>query len=178
MLVAAFLLAASGAVVAPAQPAYADTFGTGSDGSGFRADGAQHTWCTTLSWNDSWWNPANAAVQNLDGQTDMYDTYYSLCNASIDAQFHISNSAAMGSTVRGAYVCVLKASTYVCNGARLLLNENLLTSATARQKTACHELGHSAGLSHNGSYGGCMVSGASSNRTYSAHHVAHINAAY
>lgn len=66
----------------------------------------------------------------------------------------------------------------ICAGFHVVLNADLLTSTSYRQKTACHEVCHSVGLSHGPTYGGCMISGLSTINYYSSHHVDHINNYY
>jgi predicted Zn-dependent protease len=58
------------------------------------------------------------------------------------------------------------------------LNPSLLNDQLNRVKTACHEIGHSGGLTHHDApYDGCMVNGSvsSGHTQYNAHHKDHLN---
>ncbi len=169
------------ACLAAAGPATADDYATGNaaTGTGYPADGATHDYCFyNVSYIPSLSTPVTNAMANLDAQTDMTDLYHSLCPAGTDVLISWVGSATLGSSVLGSTQCLALDSVGRCNQSRVLLNQDLLTTAATRQKTACHEIGHTAGLSHGSTYGGCMISGLSTNITYSSHHVAHINAAF
>jgi hypothetical protein len=107
----------------------------------------------------------------------MSDTRISICVSTTDAVIMVSNTAATGVGVRGSTVCT-KVASGRCDSAIIRLNSDLLTDYTQRRKTACHEIGYTVGMSHDGAYGGCMVSGTSSASKYSSHHVAHVNATF
>ncbi|MFT4136812.1 hypothetical protein [Microbacterium sp.] len=117
---------------------------------------------------------------NLDSQTDMYDTYQSACGPQTDLGGYIDSSpekASMGS-LRGIWICTKPLDGWdsgICDQGSIIVNSALLTDYTQRRKTFCHEIGHSVGLWHGTGYGGCMVSGTSSNTAYASHHVWHIN---
>lgn len=171
-------LALAAALIVPAPSALADAYGTGGADTGYLPDSADQTWCTYPSLVDAWYTPIKDSLNNLDSQTDMTDTYVSGCGPYTDAIFSLSNSSSMGAGVRGSTQCTAFTGGGRCETAQIKLNTQLLTDYTQRRKTACHELGHSVGLSHGSTYGGCMVSGVSSNSTYSSHHVSHINATF
>ena len=85
-------------------------------------------------------------------------------------------------TVRGSTFCE-NYDTY-CDQYYVQIDLNYIIQSSEPddeniKKTMCHELGHSVGLSHGSTYGGCMVSGAVNGdvtwRRYSSHHKGHIN---
>ena len=58
------------------------------------------------------------------------------------------------------------------------MNPTLLDDDLNREKTACHELGHSLGLTHHASpYDDCMISGPvnAGHKEYINHHINHID---
>ena len=81
--------------------------------------------------------------------------------------------------VRGAYQCTSTSgvSGPGCQTARLKLNPDLLNDDLNRKKTACHEVGHSGGLSHESDPNDCMVPGpvSSGHTDYNTHHIGHLN---
>ncbi|PJJ61713.1 zinc-dependent metalloprotease family protein [Compostimonas suwonensis] len=172
-------------VVAPTSEAHADSF-TGScanNSSICRADDANMDFCTPVPWPLEWGSPFTDAMINLDAQTDMYDTYQSVCGPQTDLGGYLNTSPewTLGSSTRGLYSCTKPIGSYgsgVCDQASVLVNTSLLPNYAQRKKTFCHEIGHAAGLYHDTGIGGCMVSGSSTATSYAAHHVAHINSAY
>ena len=177
-------LISCGLVIVATPPASADDFGFCTAATGCRADDANEDYCTPYGWPSPWGTIFTDAMKNLDSQTDMYRTYSSTCNGHTDIGGYLNTSpeypSGIGSTTRGLLLCTKKVSgkVYTCDQASLVLNTSLLPDYTQRRKTLCHEIGHAVGLTHGSTYGGCMVSGTSSNITYATHHVNHINAAY
>lgn len=111
------------------------------------------------------------AMANLEQQAG-YWVYTAGCINSTDIHAY---QVAISSSVRGDYLCLAKDQLGQCVRARIRLNPNLLTDTANRIKTACHEIGHSGGLTH-GATTGCMINGAitSGYSTYNAHHVEHL----
>lgn len=187
ILSAALLVAAlsAGAALIPSA-ASADAFGScpeySGGNTGCRADDAKMDYCTAYPWPAAWGNQFGPAIITLNAQTDMYEEYAAHCQLHTDIGGYLSSSpefpSGLGSTTRGVTICTKKVSLQVCDQGSLVLNTGLLQDTAQRRKTLCHEIGHFAGLTHGSTYGGCMVSGTSTNNTYAAHHVAHINAAY
>lgn len=173
----AFLCSAALAAVmfaVPSTPATADEFNGCNSVSGCLPDNFDHTYC----WGSSFTatnlrSAANYAMGNLDSQTSYFDTFISSCGSLTDVIWHTMSTAG----VRGDYVCLAFNSAGECEQSRVRLNPNLLTDTLNREKTACHEIGHSGGLAHSSSSSDCMISGAvtSGHRTYNAHHVDHLN---
>lgn len=184
VLVALALWFGGGSVPSAAR---ADTFG-GACGSGISgalcvADDANMDYCTAYPWDVVYGNQFGLAMVNLDAQTDMYDTYRPSCLSNTDIGGYLDRSPEHilpGGTL-GAALCtrsLLGWGNGVCDQGSLIINTSLLTTPSTIRKTLCHEIGHFAGLHHGPAYGGCMISGLSTQSTYSAHHVAHINAQY
>jgi len=158
--------------------ALADPFGTNGPNTGPFADNSLHNYCFVGTMESYWVNPLTLAMTNLDNQSQMtIGTQYS-CNSDADIRFSkVDSSILLG--ILGSYRCTSWTQVYgVCAGSSIQLNSDLLTSTSFRQKTACHEIGHSVGLTHGASYGGCMISGFSTINFYSSHHISHINSHY
>lgn len=144
-----------------------------------KPDNFEHTYCLAPSiQNQGLIDAAVYAMNNLDAQTRYFDNFRASCTWQTDVVW--IESTAIGQTIRGMYACqVLDESGNECDRAYIWLNPNLLTDAMNERKTACHELGHSAGLQHAPAGGGtgCMVSGAvtQATETYVPHHVVHMD---
>jgi hypothetical protein len=183
-------------------PAKADPFGYPAQG--YVADGADHWYCINTGMDTDNVNRINAAMANLDTQTDMYDVYTSTCGTSTDILWIRNDSMVdpYGNPARGVTNCLTWASWGVCDQYWIQFNQlEVFYEAVTyypndignnfginMAKTLCHELGHSTGLVHNndnGATGGgidCMVSGPVPTSwyydVYNAHHVGHVNAQY
>lgn len=137
--------------------ASADIFGAGPPESGWVADNSLHNYCFDGSYPSYWVNPLTSAMVNLDDQTVMTTGVQYACNTDADVRFIKYNDTSKDAPL-GQYTCIkFTIDGARCAGSYVYLNEAKLTSTTLRQKTACHEVGHSVGLTH---------------------HVAHINANY
>ncbi|MEN9989744.1 MAG: hypothetical protein RL508_723 [Actinomycetota bacterium] len=161
--------------------AYGDDFGLGNGDTGYKADNGWHDYCTYLSYPSTWSQPIADAMGYLDSATVMTTYSQSACNPWVDAQFHVSNNAEMGSGFRGFTACLSSQTNdtnHICGGAVIFLNADILTSYGQRRKTICHEAGHSVGLMHGNVATDCMVSGSSTLDFYDSHHLSHINNAY
>lgn len=173
-LLSASALAAAISAAPLTSTATADEFNGCNSVSGCRPDNFEHTYC----WGSSFTatnlrSAANYAMGNLDAQTSYFDNFMSSCSSATDVIWHTMSST----TVRGDYVCLAFNSAGNCEQARVRLNPTLLTDTLNREKTACHEIGHSGGLAHSSTASDCMISGAvtSGHRTYNQHHVDHLN---
>lgn len=118
------------------------------------------------------------AMNNLAQQTDMSVSVQLACNSDADVRFFKFKDPSSPNLLGYSY-CVKKTlDGWRCAGSYVFLNEAALLNTTMRQKTACHEVGHTVGLSHGQTYGGCMMSGFFPDTIYAPHHVDHINSYY
>ncbi|MEY4390936.1 MAG: hypothetical protein RLZZ400_679 [Actinomycetota bacterium] len=160
-----------------------DDFGTNTSDTGPFADDASHTWCEGhLNYVPSWFDPMQDAMDNLDSQTDMTTGAPTSCYTSTDIWYDVYGSSVLGLNVRGRSMCrvALTVGT-VCGSFIVQLNSDLLSTYSSRRKTACHEIGHTVGLSHSSiltSTSDCMISGDYTFHTLNSHHVSHINSKY
>ena len=137
------------------------------------ADNFEHTYC----WADNYdasnlRDAASYAMQNLGQQTLFWRNFVTSCGPNIDIVWTRFSDP----TLRGRYDCV-DASGPNCGKARVYMNPDNLVDQHNKEKTACHEVGHSGGLSHADDAGDCMITGfvSQGHRTYTDHHVAHLN---
>ncbi|MFP5308756.1 MAG: hypothetical protein ACLGIR_04165 [Actinomycetes bacterium] len=168
-----------GVLVVSLRPAIADPFPGTSDGR--RADGTTHVYCydNTVTITSA----PSFGITNIDAQSDMVRSYSSTCYSSTDVVFH---EADLPGTVRGSRVCTKAISSTICDSSRVTFDYAQIdigaNDTEDRQKTACHEVGHSAGLGHAST--DCMVSGEIPDtsltwRTYREHSVVdHLNPTY
>jgi predicted Zn-dependent protease len=157
---------------------YADDFGTYTQDTGPFADNSIHNYCIVGSLPSYWTSPMEAAMTNLDNQTVMTTGVQFACNDDADVTFFRVDSSIMGNNLGLSFCNKWTHISGVCAGAYVLLNSDYLVNTSYRHKTACHEVGHTVGLTHGSAYGGCMISGLSTLNTYSTHHVNHINSYY
>lgn len=139
-------------------------------------DNYEHTYCYGANMaGNGLQNAAGYSMSNFVTQTNYSKTYMNSCTNSTDVVFKRNDSM---SGKRGRYTCMLPRSgaDYICLRARVELNSTLLANTLNKNKTACHEVGHSGGLIH-GKPNDCMVSGTvySGHIHYTNHHVKHMN---
>lgn len=121
--------------------------------------------------------------EQLAAPTDATVTRQATCHttgtARTDAIWLAGNLVGM----RGGTRCVSMVNN-ICDSAHITLDFAELNLGTDdkedRRKTACHELGHSVGLSHRDDAVDCMINGeipstASQWQNYGYHHRQHIN---
>lgn len=171
LMVAAATMIGLTIVAAPA--ASADPFGDCDSTSGCLPDNFEHTYCWDSTYTSAFYNAAKYSMTNLDSQSSYYDTYMSSCTNATDVRFQKTTAF----SARGDYVCLAFNGAGNCERSRVRLNPDYLTNTANRQKTACHEVGHSGGLAHSSSASDCMISGAitSGYQTYNSHHRTHLN---
>lgn len=119
---------------------------------------------------------ARYAMSNLEDQTHFTKNLVPDCTGNTDIVWHKFNNP----NPRGQYICVDASGTSSqnqCQKAKVLLNPDQLNDDVNREKTACHEVGHSGGLSHADDANDCMKNGAvsSDHRDYNNHHIDHLN---
>jgi hypothetical protein len=118
------------------------------------------------------------ALSNLQSQTKITVQESITCSADTDVAF-MAKDGPFRTGILGKTTCRNHAQQAgVCAGSIIVLNSDLLINYQMRRKTSCHELGHSAGLSHALTGNDCMISGISSLITYNSHHISHINGYY
>ena len=91
------------------------------------------------------------------------------------------------SRIRGSYQCIIL-SNGICNHSHVILDPAYLNGVGGDDdedttKTACHEAGHSVGLTHIDGGSDCMRNGElpfpdEIYYTFNPHHIAHINGAF
>lgn len=98
------------------------------------------------------------------------------CTSGTDVKFELFNDPSP-SAPRGFYVCLTRVGD-ICYHSQASLNTAKLTDSFNKNKTMCHEIGHSVGLTHGGGTTDCMLNGPVSQQTssYNSHHREHINA--
>lgn len=158
--------------------ASADPFGTNTSETPPFADNSLHNYCFVGITESYWVNPLTSAMNKLASQTVMSTGVQLSCNEDADVRFFRSDNSDLAGSLGVTFCNKWTQIPGICAGFHVVLNADLLTSTSYRQKTACHEVGHSVGLSHGPTYGGCMISGLSTINYYSSHHVDHINNYY
>jgi hypothetical protein len=176
----AFILAVGGFLVVPSTGAAAAENCNENNG-GCVPDATPHTWCDSVffTFEDALKQAREHALDNMVSQTNYsrqhVGTYQGDCPSSTDTFWIVDDS--LGST-RGTYQCRSFNDAGNCAHAWIRLNPDALSNQLNRNKTACHELGHSLGLEHHPSpYNDCMMSGAvtSGHQSYNGAHVNRIN---
>jgi len=150
-------------------------------------DKGLHTWCYLSGFTMQ--TQADASMTRLRAQTVVDTAYYNPCGASTDVRWR------QGSLSGGAFgmaECTVWWANGQCDRYQVTLNKTAINDTdyptSQGHKTACHELGHTAGVSHysgssfpgNDTTHSCMrsgtVTGQSWNTLYGNHHkVSHIN---
>lgn len=161
------------AIVSTPWFANADDYGVGYPNSGFRSDSEVHIWCYRADFGEGLVarGAVTYAMNNLDVQTTMSDSYTSNCatDSGTDARWTRETDL----LVEGSYTCMIfTTANYRCNMADLALNWAYMDTVANWRQTACHEVGHSVGLTH--STTNCMGTD-SDDQHYSLHQTFHIN---
>lgn len=171
-----------------AQPGFAtaDDFAVGPPNSGYKGDSSIHTFCFGAGFDAALQNNANWAMgTSLDRDTDITDQFDTTCaQGATDVEWLDANLPA---GVRGAYACQNMVNANTCNHAHVTLDPAEINIGSLDEedtsKTACHEAGHSVGLTHGAGLTDCMRNGEIPNaleqyRTYNGHHIFHIDSTY
>lgn len=182
--VAAAVTVAAAVLVAVAPQAMADPWGTGTTDTGATPDGGSHAYCTNELGADSLLPNINYVMtQALGAMTDATVVQHTLCDflhPQTDVRWLEDDlTGASGFTICAA----MNPDNNNCDRNDVTLDLASINVGSNddddQSQTACHELGHTVGLSH--ATTDCMMSGeppssATTWRTFDAHHRGHINA--
>lgn len=147
-------------------------------------DGTYHTWCfgPTMDGNANLQNAVQYAMTNMVEQTQMTENKDNSCDSSTDVVWQERDLVGL----RGEHECLerVSGSPNKCAHSAARLDGDAITADSPqgaeqlnREKTSCHELGHTLGLNHDYPQDDCMVLGAvaAGHRTYNDHHREHVN---
>lgn len=172
------------ALVASTLTASADPWGTGGSNTGAHPDPDPHGYCYSSSVGsdlksgifEAEWKAMDPTQVNVDKDSS--------CKLSGTGETDVVwRQGALSGTVRGETSCE-DFDGNRCDQNYLTLDLAEINKGSNDEideaKTACHELGHSGGLTHGGA-SDCMLSGevpstAVKYRRYNAHHIGHLNA--
>lgn len=181
----ALLLSLSALALSSAQIAVADEWGTNTKNTGAHPDGGIHGYCYSASVSEDLKSGIREAEWSaLHNGTDTEVNYDSTCKYSGSGETDVvwfQTNLPYGK--RGTTFCEDFDGSH-CDQFYIDIDLAEINVGSYDEydeaKTTCHELGHSVGLTHGSTYGGCMVSGevpgtSVQYRRYSPHHVWHIN---
>ncbi|WP_408897354.1 hypothetical protein ACJ5H2_20850 [Nocardioides sp. R1-1] len=185
-------------VLAVAAPAAADPWGDTEDnqvsGVGSHPDGSTHSWCLLAipaSTSDNRYNAIrHAMTQAVGAQTQAVNEFKAPCDASGEYRTDTAwRDDYLGGGTRGRATCIHWSDSGAhCDQSLVQIDALEIAKGSSdyndMQKTACHEAGHTVGLTHHAdriSTWGCMINGeipstSSTWRYYGQHHKDHINA--
>ncbi|WP_433792964.1 hypothetical protein [Actinoplanes sp. CA-252034] len=190
----AVLAAAVTALVAIGGPAQAD-----DDFVYSPPDGGGHNYCYGSSLPSVFQTHISESMYTLIGSTEVPSAARGTCNttaASGQTDVQWEGTGDLGSTTFGRAQCAKwynsKCDRYVVNLNKGAMDTYATNDANQYRKTACHELGHTAGGSHYAAFNGpvestsavspdCLVSGIqdsgnTASKTYNSHHrTSHFN---
>ena len=180
------LVSATCPTIANTPPVRADAFGVGPPNAGWFADNATHTYCWGGGFNVALQNNAEYAMSvSLGNGTDITESFQGYnCTLATDVVWF---DADLPEGVRGQYVCADFIGGDVCGQSTVTLDPVFLNQGDNDEedttKTACHEAGHSVGLTHSATATDCMRNGEVPNadvqwRRCNQHHKDHINGHY
>ena len=180
---------------AQAGSAAADPWGTNTEDTGWDPDPNEHTYCfESGAFTATDRNRIHDVYYVTDVNSDMTRLHMTSCTGNTDVRWEDWSGFGY---FRGNFACVSWSGSQ-CNSGRGMLDTTTIASdnwaggsyANGFRKDACHEMGHSMGLTHykdqNGTFPNppynqqdCMISGDVNDDTtfqaYGAHHKDHIN---
>lgn len=156
------VLIVCGGASAHADP-WGDHPGNFIDGTGPHPDGGTHSYCFESMDSGLFDNIRNAENYALEGNTDANVTFHSECDYRWGTETDVVwDTGNLSGSVRGTTWCDDWDGDQ-CDQAYVELDVEELRKGTNDEyditKTACHELGHTVGLTHHSSGYGCMISG-------------------
>ncbi|NUT35333.1 MAG: hypothetical protein HOV79_19950 [Hamadaea sp.] len=181
----AVIAAASAVILAgTAAVALADEWGTGTSNTGAHPDSDPHTYCYSSSVGSDARPNIEAAEWDALDPTAVNVDYNSSCDLSSSTETDVVwRQANLAAGVSGSTYCE-DFDTY-CDQFYVTLDMAQIAVGSEDEidetQTACHELGHSAGLTHGGSTD-CMINSpdtpptALQFRRYNDHHKSHLTA--
>jgi len=181
----ALVVVVLGSVLCVTTSSVADPWGTGTSDTGAHPDSNPHTYCYEYGFPGHYEHSVAQMENNALGDpTAATVVRESSCDYSSRTETDVVwQWRDLPGTTRGRTRCE-DFDTY-CDQFYVQIDFNQITSSSSPdeeniRKTMCHELGHSVGLTHGPTPGGCMVSGAVNGdlqwRRYASHHRNHINA--
>lgn len=155
--------------------ASADPFGDCNNQSPCRPDNKDASYCfgDTLAGNGMQ-NAAGYGMGNLVAQTSFTKNYQNDCGSNTDIVFKADPTLG----ARGITVCMSYINNNTrCNRNLVIFNPNYLVNTLNKNKTACHEVGHTGGMGETNMTNDCMISGqvSADHIHYNGHHVDHLN---
>ena len=178
------LAAAATLVIATALSVAADPWGTGTSDTGAHPDADPHTYCYSSSVGSDLRENIENAEWNAMDPTAVNVNYQSSCDLSSSSETDVvwrqaALSGAYGSTYCEDFDnhCDQFYSTLDLAAINVGANDEI-----DQTQTACHELGHTGGLTHGGSSGDCMINSGDNPptdvqyRRYGEHHRSHLTA--
>lgn len=165
--------------------ANADDWGTGTSDTGAHPDGSSHSFCYQPLNSSAVHNIENAEWNSLEDETDANVVFDSDCDYTGGTETDVSwDTVDLSGSLRGRAYCE-DFDNGNCDQFYAELDLDEISEGSNDDidttKTACHELGHTVGLTHHSAGHGCMISGEIPGtdvdwRRYVAHHKGHINA--
>jgi hypothetical protein len=147
-----------------------------SSATGSKPDNYLHTYCWGSMTDPIYRNAAVAAMGNLDGQSS-YGVQQVSCTPTTDVVFDVSSNMP---PIVGFYSCTSYNAAEECEQSRVVLDPADIARVHDHvRQVACHEVGHSLGLTHAPT--DCMRTGSlpdGSVLAYDAHHVGHLQGSH
>jgi len=113
-------------------------------------DTGAHTWCVPASPAVTLHDIADDSMRRARDQTTMTRAYHDTCNGATDVKWLWAFEP--NDPYYGMAVCVNWYENHRCNRYEITLNKSNIDTWTypgsQLRKTACHELGHTLGVSH------------------------------
>lgn len=164
--------------------AIADEWGDQDSDTGAHPDGATHNYCYFASVNSDLREAIAEAMWSALDPTHATVDFFSSCKLSGSGETDVVWREANLDGAAGQEICEDYDNGDHCDQYYLTLDHTAINAGSNDEideaQTACHELGHSVGLTHGGSSSDCMINDGSppsdvQYRRYGSHHRGHIN---